>query len=113
MNRRALFEPVNRTGHPLRRRLDGWSRQASGRDAALWPGRSVGAQAKPTRVVGRVRHAGHRERLRAGGEVAAEFDGRVEHASRAAAGHGECRCGTRRPRRSPARWANVREPEES
>jgi hypothetical protein len=35
MNRRALFEPVNRAGHPLRRRLAGWSRQTSGRDAAL------------------------------------------------------------------------------
>jgi hypothetical protein len=66
MNRRALFEQVNRAGHALRRRLDGWSRQTSGRDAALWPGRSVGAEAKPTRVVGRVRHAGHWERLRAG-----------------------------------------------
>jgi hypothetical protein len=106
MNRRALFEPVNRTGHPLRRRLDGWSRQPSGRDAALSPGRAVWAEAKPTRVVGRVRHAGHRERLRAGGEVAAEFDGRVEHASRAAAGHGECRCGSRRPRRSLAALAS-------
>jgi hypothetical protein len=59
MNGRALFEPVNRAGRPLRRRLDGWSRQTSGRDAALWPGRSVWAEAKPTRVVRRVRHAGH------------------------------------------------------